>query len=90
MKSLLEHLQKCQELFGLQKSVSASNLSLKSPANTGVKNVVYKQQTGHTSSVGKKTMTPPVVNSLPEIKPIVNLGTKHLRLGGNKIANTEV
>jgi hypothetical protein len=85
MKSLIEHLQKCQELLGLEKSVNP----LVGSSNTGVQNIVYKQKTGHTSSVGKQTKQPVGIPAIPELKPIVTPGTKHLRLGGNKIANME-
>ncbi len=90
MKSLLEHLQKCQELLGLEKSIAAKPLSLTGSSNTGVQNIVYKQKTGHTSAVGKQTTQPAGITPIPELKPIVTPGGKQLRLGGNKIANSEV
>jgi|WetSurMetagenome_2_1015567.scaffolds.fasta_scaffold220501_2 hypothetical protein len=90
MKTLLEHLQKCQSLFGLQKSIAAKPLSVDSSSNTGVKNIVYKQKTGTTSPVSKKAISSPMIKPVTDIKPIASMGSNHLRLGGNKLANTGV
>ena len=85
MNTLLEHLKKFHELLGLQKSVSAINLTLGSPkSNVGIPNIVYKQKTGHTASVPKKTESSTTIKPVADIKPISNSGTKHLRLGNNQ------
>lgn len=93
MDTLLEHLKKCRDLLGLEKSVATATVTPPpsiSPANVGTKNIVYKQKTGHTSFMPKKTTMPKTKVGLPEIKPPPVPGLKQTRLGDNKQSLSEV